>query len=494
MSNLLELMADCTRKLAILREQERSQWLQRFSFEKKKLTSTKIAIIEFVYENESKGEQKTPYTEIVEKIYENKSSVLQATIAEIVKKKYENKSPTSQDTKAEVLKEIDKAKHEFLRFIKSTVTQTIAQLENEKCLSKDIQQVRKPTVALTDKGIDIGYGLHNIDRFLILKLLVSEDNRSESFKKIFKDSLKRAITQISDCSKQNEAVEALANADTARLYDYLIGGQFFFPIEEQAAKEMKKVVPFISDCAKANRAFMRRAIEYLAKKGIKQFIDIGAGLLSYGNIHEIVSKHFDDYKVLYLDSDPYVANVSRYILSGEKNSRFLQISLEQTNTIWDEAKKFGIKPSKPVAIFAVAVIHFIEDFDVAKDAIEELYQKISSGSYFVISHAHIPKNSSEQNVPDYSSENGDKVINLYSKIVRPVFKRSKSEIKEIFDKNEIKLVPFKKDQSESDLVFAPQWRPDIPDKYLFGSEPPLQKTPEQSFILVGVGKKVRKGK
>lgn len=494
MSNLLELMADCTRKLAILREQERLHWLQRFSFKKKKLTSTEIAIIEFVYENEGKGAQKIPYTEIVEKISENKSSVLQNTIAEILKKIYENKNPISQATKAEVIKEIDKAKREFLRVIKSTVTQTIAILEDEKCLSKDLQQVRKPTITLTDKGIDIGYGLHNIDRFLILKLLASEDKLSESFKKVFENFLKKAITQLSGYSKQNESIEALTNVDPARLYDYLIGGQFFFPIEEQAAKEMKKVAPFISDCAKANRGFMRRAVEYLADKGIKQFIDIGSGLLSYGNIHEIVSKHYDDYKVLYLDTDPYVANVSRYILSGEKNSKFLQISLEQTNTIWNEAKKFGFNPKKPVAIFAAAVIHFIEDFGVVNEAIKELYRKIYLGSYFVISHANIPKNLSEQNVPDDSSEQGDKVINIYSKIVKPVFKRSRMEIMELFDKNKMELVPFKKDQRESDLVFAPQWRPDIPDKYLFGSEPPLQKTPEQSFILVGVGKKVRTGK
>jgi len=452
MSEFMKAIGGCVRKMVTIRERERSTWLQKSADIERSLTSSEIAILEIVYRLERSGDDSgTPYSRIVNEMDEDRSTNIQVT--------------------------------------KSAVTQAISKLEIDGYITKDKGNPRRPTVKLTDKGRHVGYGLDNIDRFLILKLFSSEGVFTRKKQEAIKAFFLQADKLLSDYDAEKPVAEVFANADAARLYDYLIGGQFYLPIEEQCVDQLRKVVPHIGDAAKANRAFMRRAVNYLAEKGIRQYIDIGCGLLSYGNVHEIVSEHFDDYRVLYVDSDPYVGNIAKYMVPDEGNFGFLQAELEKTDDILDEAKRFGIDSSQPVAIIAVATLHFIKDYSIIEESLKKLCQAISSGSYLVISHVCVEEHSSEKGVQEEPAREGDKLLHLYGRLVSPVFKRSKNDVRNLFDRSELELVSAEENQGRGELAFAPQWRPDIRDKYLLGQKSPLQDHPERSLLLVGVGRK-----
>jgi hypothetical protein len=306
--------------------------------------------------------------------------------------------------------------------------------------------------------------------------------------------LNDAEKRLSECCKIPDDVdiyracvddEVRKDVNTARFYDYLIGGQFFFPIEKKFAEEMLEIAPHIKWIARSNRAFTRRAVKFLVQKGIRQFIDIGAGVPSFGSTHEIVADILgDDYKVLYVDSDPYIVNATKYLLSGSnKNITVIKAKLEDAEHILNKAEECGMKlKEERTAIIVTAVIHFIQNLKDAKTAIKTLCGRISKGSCFVISHLTEP----EGELTDEEKKKRDQGIKMYNSFVAHLYIRTRPDVLGIFEDAGLELLP-PKENEEPSLVFAPEWRPNIEDEYLSKSSSPYEI--EKSRILVGVGQK-----
>ena len=153
--------------------------------------------------------------------------------------------------------------------------------------------------------------------------------------------------------------------NAARMYDYYLGGVNYFPADRDAAEHVLRVAPWIRATALENRAFLGRAVEYLAgQAGIRQFVDIGTGLPTAGNVHEVAHRIAPDARVAYVDNDPVVLGQSRALLSKVENTVTIRADLRQPQGIIDHPDLAGfIDWAQPVALLLVAVVHFIQDHE-----------------------------------------------------------------------------------------------------------------------------------
>jgi len=400
--------------------------------------------------------------------------------------KIENNKESKENIYKEVVKNIGEKK-------RSTVSQSISRLKSCGYLTKkSFKGKKQPNIELTNEGKQLGYKLCKIDELIIIKSLASKE--SEDIKYIDEADkwvtplLRRATIRLTKCRKKenidifrvcmvSEEKECL---HIARFYDYLLGGQFYFPFEKQIADKVIEYIPNIRSSVLQNREFTSRAIKFLIRQGISQFIDIGSGLVTFGNTHEIIEESTGDYKLLYVDSDPYVVNSLKYMLPDDsKKIQAIEAKLEDTGTILEEAKKMGMVMSKPIAIIATAVIHFIEDFEQAKKSIKQLRDKVAVGSFFAISHL-----AKQEELTLDEQKNREQGLQIYRSLVAPVFFREKGDIQSIFTTANLTLLPQQKN-AEPEIVYATMWRPDIKDKSLFA---PTDKI-KINRIFVGIGKK-----
>jgi O-methyltransferase involved in polyketide biosynthesis len=173
----------------------------------------------------------------------------------------------------------------------------------------------------------------------------------------------------------------------ARIYDYLLGGKDNFASDRQAAEELMQLVPQAAVAARQNRSFLQRAVQYLAAEaGIRQFVDIGTGLPTRGNVHQIAQRWNPESRVLYVDNDVVVVAHARALLADNRAAIAIQRDLRQPRTILTDPDlcRF-IDFNEPVAVLLVAILHFISDDDAYR-AVREIVDTIPSGSYLVLSH------------------------------------------------------------------------------------------------------------
>jgi S-adenosyl methyltransferase len=155
--------------------------------------------------------------------------------------------------------------------------------------------------------------------------------------------------------------------NVARIYDCLLGGKNNVAADRQAAEELLRAVPDAAVAARQNRDFVRRAVRFLARDcGIQQFIDIGTGLPTRGNVHEIAARFRPDARVVYVDNDPVVVTHAQALLSGNTAAVAINRDLRYPDEILSHpALQTLIDLSMPTAIMLVAVLHFIKDDDKA---------------------------------------------------------------------------------------------------------------------------------
>ena len=178
-------------------------------------------------------------------------------------------------------------------------------------------------------------------------------------------------------------------AHSARVYDYWLGGKDNFAADRAAGEQVIEVRPAIRTDVQANRAFLGRAVRCLAgEAGIRQFLDIGTGLPSASNTHEVAQSVAPDARIVYVDNDPIVLAHARALLTStpEGCTSYLEADLREPAKILAAAAEtldFGL----PVAIMLVAVLHHIPDSDDPYGIVARLRDAVPSGSYLVISHA-----------------------------------------------------------------------------------------------------------
>lgn len=187
--------------------------------------------------------------------------------------------------------------------------------------------------------------------------------------------------------------DALATIDTtvahsARLWNYLLGGKDNFAVDREAAEQVLAFMPELVQSARYNREFLGRAVRYLTGEvGIRQFLDIGTGLPTANNTHEVAQQVAPDSRVVYVDNDPMVLVHARALLtsSPEGATDYIDADLRDTDRILHEANRtldFG----QPIAIMLLGIVNFVVDDAQAERIVRQLVDAVPSGSYLVISH------------------------------------------------------------------------------------------------------------
>ncbi|HEY2792973.1 MAG TPA: SAM-dependent methyltransferase, partial [Micromonosporaceae bacterium] len=165
-------------------------------------------------------------------------------------------------------------------------------------------------------------------------------------------------------------VDGLPKAATAaRIYDYFIGGTHNFPADRAAAQEAIRRAPTIPAISRANRAFLRRAVRFAAEAGIRQFLDIGSGIPTEGNVHEIAQSIAADSRVVYVDIDPVAVAESLAILEGNDRATAIRGDLRDAAAILSAPEVGALDFGRPVAVLLCAVLHFMPDDDEVRTAI-----------------------------------------------------------------------------------------------------------------------------
>ena len=177
-------------------------------------------------------------------------------------------------------------------------------------------------------------------------------------------------------------------AHVARVYDYWLGGKDNFAVDRAAGDQAIAAYPHIVLSVRANRAFLARAVRYLAKEaGIRQFLDIGTGIPAANNTHEVAQAEAPDTRVVYVDNDPTVLAHARALLtSGPAGvTDYIDADLRDTDKILQAAAR-TLDFSQPIAIMLMAIVHLIGDEDDPYGIVAKLVDAVPSGSYLAMSH------------------------------------------------------------------------------------------------------------
>lgn len=212
----------------------------------------------------------------------------------------------------------------------------------------------------------------------------------------------------------------------ARMYDYYLGGKDNFAADREAAEKALSVVPDGRQIAWANRRFLVRAVKYLARNGIGQFIDLGTGIPTSPNVHETARSIVPDARVAYVDNDPIVAVHNRARLDSVDNG-IIAVRGDiryPLNIITNHAVRGVIDFRRPVGILFVAVLHFVTDSEGPYQAVAAFRERVSPGSYVAISH--ITSDGTDPGVISTIEE-------AYRRASAPAVFRSRIEIERFFD-------------------------------------------------------------
>ncbi|MFE7974938.1 SAM-dependent methyltransferase [Streptomyces shenzhenensis] len=251
----------------------------------------------------------------------------------------------------------------------------------------------------------------------------------------------------------------------ARIHDHYLGGSYNFEVDRETARKAMEFLPGIPRIVRANRAFMRRAVRFAVAEGITQFLDIGSGIPTSGNVHEVAQAAHPDARVVYVDHDPVAVARTQAVLVGNEGARVVAADLRKPREILSSPElKDLIDPNRPVALLLVAILHFVEDADDPCGAVAELREAFAPGSLLILTHA------SYEGIP-LPPERAAGVVDVYKDIRNPLIMRSRDEVARFFEGY---------DMVEPGLVAMPRWRPE--------SEDPDDEDPFAFSGFAGVGR------
>ncbi|GGS20546.1 hypothetical protein GCM10010252_69820 [Streptomyces aureoverticillatus] len=231
----------------------------------------------------------------------------------------------------------------------------------------------------------------------------------------------------------------------ARMYDHYLGGSHNFEVDREAARKAMEFMPGLPKIMQANRAFMRRAVRFSVDEGVTQFLDIGSGIPTFGNVHEVAQEADKAARVVYVDHDPVAVAHSRAVLEGNDQAAAAYADLRKPRDILGSSEvKALLDLDRPVALLLVAILHFVEDAYDPYAAVAELRDALAPGSLIAVTHA------SYEGIP-VPQEQTDGTVGVYKDIRNPLIMRSRLEIARFFEGY---------DMVEPGLVPMPHWRAD----------------------------------
>jgi trans-aconitate methyltransferase len=257
-------------------------------------------------------------------------------------------------------------------------------------------------------------------------------------------------------------------ATAARMYDYYLGGIHNFAADQEAARKVIAQFPFMPVLAQANRAFLRRAVRHLVDAGVRQFLDLGSGIPTVGNVHEIAQEKAPDARVVYVDIDPVAVSESLEILDGNERATAVRADLRSPQAVLDHP---GVRRlldfDQPIGLVLAAVLHFVPEDSQAYDVVAQLVTALAPGSYLVVSHI-----AAESFMP--TSDQMKTASDVYQRrTTTPVASRNRSEVQRFFAGVEL---------LDPGVVWPHEWRPDQDAPAEFADNP------QHSGGWVGVGR------
>jgi hypothetical protein len=261
---------------------------------------------------------------------------------------------------------------------------------------------------------------------------------------------------------QEQAPEFDASVpQTARIWNYWLGGKDYFPVDRAVGDQILEAFPAIVENARASRAFLARAVRYLAgEAGIRQFLDIGTGLPTANNTHQVAQAVAPECRIVYVDNDPVVLAHARALLTGtpEGATDYIDADLRDPDRILQEAAR-TLDFTQPIAIMLMGILGHIADDDEAQSIVKRLMGAVSSGSYLTM------------NDGTDTSEEVVEAARIWNQSANPTYHlRSPDRVARFFDGLEL---------VEPGVVSPPRWRP----------EPSPSGLPAEIDSFCGVGRK-----
>jgi hypothetical protein len=257
------------------------------------------------------------------------------------------------------------------------------------------------------------------------------------------------------------------------MYDYYLGGKDNYPADRQAAERIIGMMPagVVRTAAVQNRKFLIRAVRHLAAElGVRQFLDIGTGLPTVSNVHEVAQAIAPESRVVYVDHDPVVVAHGRDLLHGNDRATIIEQDLrDPAGILADPSLRVLLDFGQPIAVLLVAILPYVSDDEDPYRIVDFLMSAVPVGSYLVISHFTAD-----------SDPRADVAALEYRKATSSVHSRTRAQVAEFFAGHDL-IGP-------GEVVWAPQWRPDTDD-----TDPDLAAEPGTSMSWCGVARKSRQG-
>ncbi|MFJ8647606.1 SAM-dependent methyltransferase [Streptomyces sp. NPDC093546] len=241
----------------------------------------------------------------------------------------------------------------------------------------------------------------------------------------------------------------------ARMYDWFLGGKDNYPVDEEMAKQLLTVDARGRDMARVNRAYMHRATRWLAAQGVRQYLDIGTGIPTEPNLHQIAQEAAPESRIVYCDNDPIVLAHAEALLRStpEGATEYIQADAREPEVILERAGKvldFG----RPIALSMLALLHFVDDEDGAYELVHRLVEQLPSGSYLVLSHV----------TSEFDPEGAAKARALYQARGLTLRPRTREEFARFFDGLEL---------VEPGVSLTAEWHPELGEAIPVAGDEPI---------------------
>lgn len=232
-------------------------------------------------------------------------------------------------------------------------------------------------------------------------------------------------------------------AHSARMYDYYLGGKTNYAVDREAGREVMKAFPAVETVARANRAYMHRAVEYMAQREVRQFIDVGTGIPTAPNVHNVAQAVAPECRVVYADNDPIVLLYADSLLNGTPEGRtgYVQADATRPEEVLKAVKAENIIDfDRPVGLSLHALLHFMPDEQNPYGVVARLLEQLPAGSYLSLSHC----------TGDFAPEAWQAITEAYTQGGTPLQVRSRGEVLRFFDGLEL---------VEPGITVAHRWHP-----------------------------------
>lgn len=236
----------------------------------------------------------------------------------------------------------------------------------------------------------------------------------------------------------------------ARAYDYFLGGSHNFKSDRVFAQQVRQSVPWAPNVARLNRSFLNRVVRFYLDQGIRQFLDLGSGIPTVGNVHEIAQQRSPDARVVYVDYEPVAYSHARSLLADNPYATIVQADIRNPAAILNHPDTRELLDfTEPLGLLMVGVLLFISPEDRPDELVRAFREPLAPGSYLAISHI------ADEAAPPKQRAEVARLIASYELADEHVYLRSREEIASWFEGMQL---------LEPGVVLLPDWRPDSPDE------------------------------